>query len=63
MKMFENIFYCMVLPQLREETLDTMASTLKEEPRTHTDKHGSNSKRMALQGMILSIIYENGANP
>jgi len=52
----------MVLPQLREETLDTMASTQKVEPKTHTDKHWKSSEKTKSQETNLLDTYENDSN-
>jgi len=52
----------MVLPQLQDETLDTMASTQKVEPKTHTDKHSKSSEKTTSQETNLLDTYENDSN-
>jgi len=52
----------MVLPQLWEEMLDTMASTQKVEPKTPTDKHWKSSEKTTSQETNLLDIYENDSN-
>jgi len=61
-KMFENTYCYMVLPQLREETRDTRASTQKVEPKTHTDKPWKSAEKTTSQDTNLLHTYENDFN-
>jgi len=49
----------MVLPQLWEETRDTMASTQKVEAKTHTDKPWKSLEKTTSQETNLLDTYEN----
>jgi len=52
----------MVLPKLREERLDTMASIQEVEAKTHTDKHWKSSEKTTSQETNLLDTYENDYN-
>jgi len=62
MKMFENTYCYMVLPQLREEMRDTMACTQKVEPKTHTVKPWKSSEKTKSQETNLLETYEHNSN-
>jgi len=62
MKMFENTYGYMVLPQLGEEMLDTMASTQKVEPKTYTDKPWKSSEKTTSQETNRLDTYGSDSN-
>jgi len=63
MNLFENTYYCILLPQPQKEILDTIASMQQVELKTDTHQLWNNLEKITLQGISFLITYETDSNP
>lgn len=63
MNLLKIRYYCILLPQLQKEILDSMASIQQVELKTDTHQLWHNSEKITLQGISFLITYETDSNP